>query len=93
MNAPFLASPVWGGKEATGRTPAQIIYPLSLEAAAATEEGNSAEQRRQVLDSKLDALMGTVRLRYLLQRQGGWDSSVEWGDVLSLGTIQGLAAA
>ena len=63
----------------------QLIYPLSCEEAAGTEEGSSKETRLHKLDAKLDQLMGVVRLRYLLQRQGGWDSVAEWGDVLSLG--------
>lgn len=64
----------------------QLIYPLSCEEAAAAEEGSSKETRLHNLDSKLDQLMGVVRLRYLLQRQGGWNSVAEWGDVLSLGS-------
>ena len=63
----------------------QLIYPLSCEEAPAAEEGSSKETRLHNLDGKLDQLMGVVRLRYLLQRQGGWDSVAEWGDVLSLG--------
>ena len=63
----------------------QLIYPLSCDEAAAAEEGSSKETCLHKLDGKLDQLMGVVRLRYLLQRQGGWDSVAEWGDVLSLG--------
>ena len=66
----------------------QVIYPLSAEEAAAVEQGHSPEQRMKVLDARLDDLMSQVRLRYLLQRQGSWDSVAEWGDVLSLGTLQ-----
>ena len=65
----------------------QIIYPLSCEEVAQSEEGESAKKRLHQLDSRLDQLMGVVRLKYLLQRQGGWDSVAEWGDVLSLGDL------
>lgn len=55
--------------------------------ACASEEGTSNMQKLQQLDEKLDQIMGIVRLRYLLQRQGGWDSIAEWGEVLSLGIL------
>jgi len=66
------------------RTHGQVIYPLARDEAASAEEGES-QKRVQLLDDRLDQLMGVVRLRYLLQRQGGWDSVAEWQDVLSLG--------
>jgi hypothetical protein len=61
-----------------------VIYPLTRDEAASAEEGEDQKQL-QLLDGRLDQLMGVVRLRYLLQRQGGWDSVAEWQDVLSLG--------
>ena len=37
------------------------------------------------LDARLGALMGAVRLGYLVEREGGWEAVQEWGEVLSLG--------
>lgn len=65
----------------------QVIYPLTPEEAAAAEEGSSPQAKLEALDARLAGLMAVVRLRYLVQRQGGWDSEAEWGDVLSLGTL------
>ena len=64
----------------------QVIYPLSAAEASSGNDGFTLYERVQALDKSLDELMGMVRLKYLVDRQGGWDSTAEWGDTLSLGT-------
>ena len=63
----------------------QVIYPLSASEASSSYDGFTLYERVQALDKKLDELMGMVRLKYLVDRQGGWGSTAEWGDTLSLG--------
>jgi len=65
----------------------QVIYPDEVE--VAREKGWS--------DEKLGALMGDVKLRYLVDRQeseeNGWDATQDWNDVLSGGEKQRVAMA
>lgn len=64
----------------------QVIYPLSVAEAVALEgEGSDELEAAAILDARLDALMGVVRLQYLIEREGGWGATAEWGEVLSLG--------
>ncbi len=63
----------------------QVIYPLTIEAAAARESATDSSARMQALDSRLDGLMMVVRLQYLVAREGGWGAQAEWGETLSLG--------
>lgn len=65
----------------------QVLYPTNVHSAAAVCEGLTDSQRLANLDAKLDALMKVVRLSYLVQREGGWGATTEWGEVLSLGTL------
>ena len=66
----------------------QVIYPLSVPEAVALEgEGSDELEAAAVLDARLDALMGVVRLQYLIEREGGWGATAEWGEVLSLGAL------
>lgn len=44
-------------------------------------------------DYQLDYLMKLVNLEYLVEREGGWTSVREWGDVLSGGEKQRVAMA
>ena len=37
--------------------------------------------------------MVVVRLRYLIEREGGWDTEKPWGEVLSLGEQQRMGMA
>ena len=57
----------------------QVTYPLSLD--------NTRD------DEELRNLMKLVNLDYLIEREGGWDSVREWGDVLSGGEKQRVAMA
>merc|ERR1719361_3264699 len=65
----------------------QVIYPDDVE--VAREKGWS--------DEKLGALMGDVKLRYLVDRQeseeNGFDATQDWNDVLSGGEKQRVAMA
>ena len=63
----------------------QVIYPLTIDAAAAREDAADSAARLQALDSRLDGLMAVVRLQYLVAREGGWGAQAEWGETLSLG--------
>jgi len=65
----------------------QVIYPLTIDAAAAREDAADSAARLQALDSRLDGLMAVVRLQYLVTREGGWGAQAEWGETLSLGKI------
>lgn len=50
----------------------------------------SSELSLQILDRQLRSILEDVRLVYLLERQGGWDASANWEDMLSLGEQQRL---
>eukprot|EP01116_Phalansterium_solitarium_P008385 TRINITY_DN2223_c0_g1_i1.p2 TRINITY_DN2223_c0_g1~~TRINITY_DN2223_c0_g1_i1.p2 ORF type:complete len:430 (-),score=198.35 TRINITY_DN2223_c0_g1_i1:127-1416(-) len=60
----------------------QITYPLSF-------TGLST----QSVDKRLDELMSLVELSYLVEREGGWNASRDWADVLSGGEKQRVAMA
>ena len=44
----------------------------------------------ETLDRRLRTILEDVRLVYLLDREGGWDASANWEDMLSLGEQQRL---
>jgi ABC-type uncharacterized transport system fused permease/ATPase subunit len=44
----------------------------------------------EFLDQRLKSILEDVRLVYLLEREGGWDASANWEDMLSLGEQQRL---
>ncbi|GAB2267048.1 ATP-binding cassette sub- D member 1 [Dionaea muscipula] len=75
----------------------QIIYPLSQEEAElkvlATHGGQGANDATNLLDSVLKNILENVRLIYLLEREGGWSTTNNWEDVLSLGEQQRLGMA
>ncbi|KAL5988337.1 ATP-binding cassette sub- D member 1 [Asimina triloba] len=75
----------------------QIIYPLSHEEAerrALRMSGNGEGSDAALLDRHLRTILENVRLLYLLERyDDGWDASVNWEDVLSLGEQQRLGMA
>ena len=66
----------------------QVVYPMTVEAAL-KKLGCTLND----LDAKLDDLMHVVRLRYLIEREGGWDAEKSWGEVLSLGEQQRMGMA
>lgn len=43
-----------------------------------------------ILDSYLKTILERVKLLYLLEREGGWDTNQNWEDILSLGEQQRL---
>ena len=61
----------------------QVIYPESWDGAEA----------RGVTEGDLDAIMKTVHLSYLVEREGGWGAEKPWKDVLSGGEQQRVALA
>lgn len=70
------------------------IFSLSGTGAEITNESlfsdTSSELSLQILDRQLQSILEDVRLVYLLERQGGWDASANWEDMLSLGEQQRL---
>ena len=44
----------------------------------------------EILDTRLRNILENVRLVYLLEREGGWDTLTNWEDMLSLGEQQRL---
>ncbi|CAM0885411.1 unnamed protein product [Alopecurus aequalis] len=71
----------------------QIIYPLShkeAEAKMVTLSKTSTASRS--LDDHLRTILESVRLVYLLEREG-WDATPNWEDILSLGEQQRLGMA
>ncbi|XP_024394443.1 ABC transporter D family member 1 isoform X1 [Physcomitrium patens] len=86
----------------------QIIYPLTLGDAklkaqfeyqqVGSKIGNvlatgSSDHSLEILDSRLRTILEDVRLVYLLDREGGWDATANWEDMLSLGEQQRLGMA
>ncbi|XP_042038702.1 ABC transporter D family member 1-like isoform X1 [Salvia splendens] len=76
----------------------QIIYPLSCDEAEKrllhlAEEGQESTGATNVLDKHLRSILENVKLLYLLEREGGWDTSQNWEDILSLGEQQRLGMA
>ncbi|KAI4325947.1 hypothetical protein MLD38_031305 [Melastoma candidum] len=76
----------------------QIIYPLSPEEAlirvSRQTKGEASVQQADALDAHLKTILENIRLGYLLGREeGGWDTTRDWQDVLSLGEQQRLGMA
>ncbi|KAL7591277.1 hypothetical protein Lser_V15G31842 [Lactuca serriola] len=78
----------------------QIIYPLSHE--QAEKRALSLYQQGQIdigvadaniLDMHLKRILENVKLLYLFEREGRWDASQNWEDILSLGEQQRLGMA
>ncbi|XP_025985394.1 ABC transporter D family member 1 isoform X1 [Glycine max] len=77
----------------------QIIYPLSREEAEVKAlkmygKGEKHADTRNLLDTRLKVILESVRLNYLLEREGSnWDANLKWEDILSLGEQQRLGMA
>ncbi|EFJ22756.1 hypothetical protein SELMODRAFT_232616 [Selaginella moellendorffii] len=71
----------------------QIIYPLTLNEAIIKVLHEAKKEATELLDSKLRFILENVRLVYLLQREGGWNTPANWEDMLSLGEQQRLGMA
>lgn len=56
-----------------------------------THSGETSVGAMNVLDAHLGTILQHVRLNYLLEREeGGWDTNLNWEDILSLGEQQRL---
>ncbi|GMP54406.1 hypothetical protein CsSME_00019597 [Camellia sinensis var. sinensis] len=76
----------------------QVIYPLSLEEAQqrtlpSYREGQTSVNATSSLDAHLKTILENVKLLYLLEREGSWDTCQNWEDILSLGEQQRLGMA
>jgi ABC-type uncharacterized transport system fused permease/ATPase subunit len=71
----------------------QLVYPLTVEEAAAREEGATEAERKAALDRRLSGILDAVRLSYLLAERYQWTSEIEWSETLSLGEQQRLGMA
>ncbi|KAJ8371321.1 hypothetical protein SKAU_G00113490 [Synaphobranchus kaupii] len=61
----------------------QVIYPHTLQELRA----------RGFTDDQLEGILNIVNLRYILEREGGWDAESDWKDVLSGGEKQRMGMA
>lgn len=68
-----------------------LSSPLfSTGTAQVSEVGSPSDPSLAILDRQLRSILEDVRLVYLLDREGGWDASANWEDMLSLGEQQRL---
>nr|GEV86978.1 ABC transporter D family member 1 isoform X1 [Tanacetum cinerariifolium] len=75
----------------------QIIYPLSHDQAEKRAltlyKKGQVDGDSKILDVHLKQILENVKLSYLYDREGCWDASQNWEDILSLGEQQRLGMA
>lgn len=71
----------------------QLVYPMTVSNACQKLTGGTSKVDQEALDARLLELLDVVRLRYLLDREGGWDAVTEWEERLSLGEQQRIGMA
>eukprot|EP01025_Chloroclados_australasicus_P050975 TRINITY_DN5927_c0_g1_i3.p1 TRINITY_DN5927_c0_g1~~TRINITY_DN5927_c0_g1_i3.p1 ORF type:complete len:328 (-),score=26.50 TRINITY_DN5927_c0_g1_i3:275-1258(-) len=71
----------------------QVVYPLTVQGVLAFVEGNSREEKMNILEEELVSLFQEVKLSHLLEREENWDKIQDWSEILSLGEQQRLGMA
>ncbi|XP_064626457.1 ATP-binding cassette sub-family D member 3-like isoform X2 [Lineus longissimus] len=61
----------------------QVIYP----------DNHKEQKNKNIADDELKEYLDKVQLGYILEREGGWDATQDWMDVLSGGEKQRIAMA
>jgi hypothetical protein len=61
----------------------QVIYP----------DSHKEQKNKSISDEHLNEYLDKVQLGYILEREGGWDATQDWMDVLSGGEKQRIAVS
>jgi len=68
-----------------------LLFHFSSDNYNLANSGEKHADTRNLLDTRLKVILESVRLNYLLEREGSnWDANLKWEDILSLGEQQRL---